>query len=146
MSSKLTNFIQYRNDISHGSISPEEILGFEELIDLVEFIESLAVSLDQLILWEIVKVKQDLKKVTDIGKITEVFSKAKACILLSEGAELNSGQEVYVKKAGGVCVSTIKSIQINSTDVTYVKSTKGDEVGLQVIPPPEKGSLLFVDL
>ncbi len=144
ISSKLVNFIQYRNDSAHGSVATDEILGFEELIEQIDFIYALAKSLDELISWKALEIQLDKGEAKLAGKITEVFKGANACILLTEEVELAVGQELQVKKAGSFRTDQISSMMLDNTTTNRHIAKSGTKIGLQLNLLPAKGSEIYI--
>lgn len=146
VTSKLENFIQYRNDSSHGIVETDEILGHDELNDIIDFISSLSISLEQLVLWKMVEVLNSKNRAVCIGRVTEILPKANAFILTSESARLEVGQEFYVKKGGNFWSSRVESIMFNNAPVDITITEKGDEMGIRLNVLPENKSMVYIIL
>jgi len=141
--SRLSDFIQYRNDSSHGGVSPDEILGHEELDELVDFIMALANSIDSFVKWKIVEKLLKLGEAHAVGHVTEVFPKSNACICVTEKISVSAGQAVLVRKAGNFYEDEIISIRHNDLDVDSYKAEPGVELGFRLGRLPAKGSKVF---
>lgn len=76
-----------------------------------------------------------------IGEFTEYFKKQNAGILYLRDYEISVGEEIYACKADNWIRTSIKSLQLNDTNVESVK--KG-EVGIVTECALEKGYELFV--
>ena len=143
VASRLSDFIQYRNDSSHGAISPDEILGHEVLNDLVEFITNLADTLDQFMKWKMVKLLCGEGKAQYIGRITKIYPKANAFICLTNLVRLECGRAVYVKKGSHFRQDIIHSMQYDGAGVDTFEAQKGTELGMRLSRMPPRGSELY---
>jgi hypothetical protein len=141
---KLSDLIQYRNDCSHGVVEVNEILGHDDLIDMITFIEIICTSLDQLILWKKLEILIEKGSAHAAGRATEVFRTANAFICTSEEMTYEVGQKIYVKKGAFVIVDEITSIQIDDNSVIRAVAKSGDELGMQCKFLPAKGSQLYI--
>lgn len=136
LSSKLTDLIQYRNDCSHGLADADEILGYEDLLDMIDLILALANALDQLIIWKKLEILLERGEAASAGKVSEVFRKAGAFICTSVEGRFEVGRTVYIKTGANMNIDEIISIRINDTDATVVDAVAGQEIGIkcEVIP------------
>lgn len=140
---RLSDFIQYRNDSSHGGVSPDEILGHEELGELVDFIMAFARSIDTFVKWKIVEELLKLGEAHAVGHVSEVFPKSNACICVTEKISVSAGQAVLVKKASDFYEDEIVSIRYNDIDVEAFEAESGVELGFRLRKLPAKGSAIF---
>lgn len=141
--SRLSDFIQYRNDSSHGGASPDEILGHEELDELVAFTIALASSIDGFVKWKVLERLIDLGEAYTVGHITEVFPKSNACICVTGKNSVSTGQIVFVRKTSEFYEDEIVSIQHDDVDVATVDAESGVELGFRLRRLPAKGSKIF---
>jgi hypothetical protein len=128
--SKLANFIQYRNDSSHGIVSPDEIIGHEDLMDFTNFFRSLGDCLSQLVSWKKIELCRSLGTAHKTGTVTEVFQGAGAFILVSEGRRIEVGQSIFIHHGSSVIEATISSMQLNNVSVSEWEGNQGTELGL----------------
>ena len=76
---KLSLLISYRNDAAHGE-PIDNFLGFEALLELCDFVESLCQALAELVTFQVIELKKTGGEVKVIGELTEWFKKPKAGI------------------------------------------------------------------
>ena len=144
VSSKLSNFIQYRNDSSHGIVETDEILGNDDLVDLIDFILCFATCLDELISWKKLEVLEKKNRAIFVGEVKERFSRANAVIVTVKNVRIEFGQNVFVKKDGGFWSTSITSIKLNNVSVSFAHENEGAEVGIQTERLPEKNSKIYI--
>lgn len=143
VAARLSNFIQYRNDSSHGAISPDEILGYEELYELTEFVGDFAENLDQFIKWKMVGMLCRSGRAQAIGRVTEVFRKANAVICVTNEARVKEGQKIYIKKGSEFREDRILTIQLDGDGLNVIDAEAGTELGIMLSRVPRKGSELY---
>lgn len=144
VSSKLSEFIQYRNDCSHGVVQADEILGHLELIELIDFVSALTTAIDQLVSWKKLEHRISKHEAKVSGRVTEVFKRANAFICKSPSANYSLGQRIYVKNGANLYSTLIESLQVEGESVTTAFSTSEIEVGMQVGRTPAKGSDIVI--
>lgn len=142
--SELNNFIEFRNDSSHGI--PDEI-GSQSTIEkhckLVSFaINAISSFLESEILSLLISSGQALK----IGSISEVYKKANAAVLKANcGSFLNVGCYVYFKSKGEFYTQKINSIRINDEDFSEYWAKSDDiEIGFTCEKIPQLKSDVFI--
>lgn len=143
--SRLANFVQHRNDCSHGLATPDEILGHEDLLEMIEFITAVADSLSQLISWKRVEALLENGRAKRIGSANEVFERAEAVVAQVSNSSISLGQKLYWKKGGNFGTTEIASLQVNDKDVKTIDTTDPVELGLKLTLLPKKGTALFID-
>lgn len=143
LSAKLEVFIQYRNDSSHGIIEVDEILGHDEQLELIEFVSALCRTLDNCVRWKMIQSQVDLGNAHFLGRISEVFPKANAAILVGNKAKLKVGQKIHVRKESNLYEDTFYSLQIDGFGTHEILTTNGTEVGIRLEKLPAKGSFLY---
>ncbi len=142
---ELKKLITLRNEAAHrGNI--DYILGFEELRGLCDFLEVLCQALAELVSYQVIKKRIDLKQAIKIGEITEWFSKSKAAVLKSEIGNINLsiGQEVFL--IGEACCQSakIENIHINDTPVNQVQTIQEMEIGLKLSVAAKKDLKIYL--
>lgn len=140
---RLSDFIQYRNDSSHGSVSPDEILGYDELGELIEFIIVFCNALDGLVRWKMMECLLQLGEARHIGYISEVFRKSEACICTTKESKFFVGQSVFLRKGADFTEEKIKSVRYYDKDVSEFDAKDGVELGLRFEQVPQKGSDVY---
>lgn len=143
LSSKLVDLIQYRNDCSHGLADADEILGYEELLDMVDFVLALTNALDQLVIWKKLEVLLERGEATSAGRASEVFKKAGAFVCIATEQRFEVGRKIYIKKGANIKIDEIISIRVNDADLAVVEATLGEELGIRCNTLPSVESQLY---
>ncbi len=144
ISARLRDFIQYRNDSSHGSISTDEILGHDELLELIQFVIDFTKAFDDFIKWKMIEVLLKRGKAILAATVTEVFRKSGAFICITNKVKFQIGQTVFVKKRGDLNQCSIQSLQLNDKNTNIVSAKKGTELGMQLTTLPQKGAQIYM--
>lgn len=146
LSSKLDKLVQYRNDCSHGLVDIDEILGPDELLDLITFVWVLCTTLRDFFESNAFEKLHELGRLREIGIVSEVFAKAGAVVILSKGGRISTGQKVVLAGRLGFFGAEITSIQIEGRSEVTVESAAGQEVGLKLDALPRQNSRIFAIL
>lgn len=144
---ELNELIKYRNDAAHDGASIDNFLGFNALLELCDFVESLCEALIELVTFQLIRCKELIGQVRAIGEITEWFKKNKAGIAkINDLSTLLVGNSLYLVGEGSSCCqfANIASIQINSVSVAEVQTTIGMELGLKFDIDARKGLRLYI--
>ena len=147
---ELKQFIEYRNDAGHGSISVDNILATKKLLDLCDFVEALCQSLAELVTYQILLKKSSIGQAQEVGKVDSWLDQIKVASVILEDLEnttcLSIGKKVYlVKKTSSYCsLATIESMQINKKPKKRVKISSGSKVGLKFNIDAQEGLKLYV--
>lgn len=141
---ELNEFISYRNDAAHGS--PDNVLGASALLELCDFVDALSEALAELVTYQVIKCKESIGQMREVGKITEWFKKSDAGIaVVAEEIKLSVGNQLFLVNEETSCcyLVTINSIQIDENPVNDVQITTEMEVGLKFDLSAKKGLRLF---
>lgn len=141
--SKLADFVQYRNDASHGVVSPDEILGHEELLDMIDFLMRVGSSIDQFIEWKKVEIDLNLGCAESLGEVTEVFAKSNAFICKMECAKLTVGQIISFKYGSSFRSAEVISLQDQGRPVELWTGKVESELGIVCNVLPRKKTKIF---
>jgi translation initiation factor IF-2 len=76
-----------------------------------------------------------------VGKITHYFDKISVAVLQVTDGPVKSGDTILVGEEGVGFTQPVDSMQVEHQQVTEAKS--GDEVGLKVIQPTQKGDNVY---
>jgi len=144
--SRLADFVQYRNDCSHGVATPDEILGHDDLLEMIEFVTVIADSLSQLISWKKVETLLNNNRAKHIGKADEVYHQAGAIVVQSSNTTISVGQKLYWKTGGNFGVTEVLSLRVNDVNMTTIDTTDPIAVGLKLTFLPKKGTKLLSDV
>lgn len=131
IASKLRDFVQYRNDGSHGAVRPDEILGYDQLVELIDFVDFFCRSFNEYLKNKYIEVLKVKKRIRSVGVVKEVFKRSDAFILESR-SDLKVGQTLVWTKKGVCREAAISSIQLDGTSLWEFSSPKLKEVGLRL--------------
>jgi hypothetical protein len=143
---KLSLLISYRNDAAHGE-PIDNFLGFEALLELCDFVESLCQALAELVTFQVIELKKTGGQVKVIGELTEWFKKPKAGIAkVNDIYSLLIGDSLYLVSEGSSCcqLANIESIKIDNDSVNSVQTISGMEIGLKFDIDARKGLYLYI--
>ncbi|ACK72593.1 conserved hypothetical protein [Gloeothece citriformis PCC 7424] len=144
---ELKELIDYRNEAAHGAII-DNVLGYKKLLDLCDFIEALCQALTELVIYHILERQKSIRKVKDIGKITEWFKKPKAGVAKIINANLSVGDRVFLVDLNkSYCqVVKIESIRLNNISQEKISITLETEVGLKFDQDARNDVRLYIDV
>ncbi|TVP64860.1 MAG: hypothetical protein EA343_04610 [Nodularia sp. (in: Bacteria)] len=140
---ELNEFISYRNDAAHGF--PDEVLGASALLELCDFVDALSQALAELVTYQVIKRKESIGQISEIGKITEWLKKPNAYIARVKETKLSVGNNLFLVNEQTSCcyLVAINSIKIDGIGVNDLPTTTGMEVGLQFDLIAKKGLRLY---
>lgn len=81
--SELNILINYRNEAAHGGVV-EDFLGFNELIELCDFVQSFCIALVELFEYKTIKYQENVGKAKKVGEITEWYKNPQAGVATIE--------------------------------------------------------------
>lgn len=129
--SEVKNFVQLRNDVSHGSLdSLEGRDNLERLCDLTSSLIKLVSSLLRKIMLE--KMSNN-KKAIKLGEVTESFGRNGAFIAkLNNKIELSLGDTIYFDNNNGCYEQVIDSMRKDDISINTITSDSDDfELGIK---------------
>ncbi|MEA5524021.1 HEPN domain-containing protein [Nodularia spumigena] len=140
---ELNEFISYRNDAAHGF--PDEVLGASTLLELCDFVDALSQALAELVTYQVIKRKESIGQIREIGKITEWFKKSNAGVAKVGEIKLSVGNNLFLVSEQTSCcyLVAINSIQIDGISVNDLQTTTGMEVGLKFDLSAKEGLRLY---
>ncbi len=129
---ELNELISYRNEAAHGSLI-DDFLGFNALLELCDFVESICEALIDLVTYKVIKQKERIGKAQKIGEITEWFQKPQAGVAQVTDISLKTNSNLFlVNENIAYCQpAVIQSIQIEGKTIQEVKATQNMEIGLK---------------
>lgn len=131
--SGLKDFIDYRNDCSHGSVEVDDVLGISELMLLRDFIYLICSSLVQFVALNVIENTRVISKnkYLKIGNVNEYFKKSKAAIINIDKSRVSIGDILYVKNKYECYPVIVRSMQKNEKNVNFVNAGKySNEIGV----------------
>ncbi|MEG3146338.1 MAE_28990/MAE_18760 family HEPN-like nuclease [Sphingomonas sp. RT2P30] len=141
-SSKLTSFIQYRNDAAHGLVEVEQILGFEELRDYADFIRCLCFVVDQLLKRHGLEHLEAQEKASFVGTVAEVFQNCRT-VCVMDGVSI-SKNDTFIIVTERVCSErVVVSLMMDDVAQQRVVVSAPTEVGILFDAPVPKRAKLY---
>ena len=142
---ELNELIIYRNDAAHGALI-DDFLGFNALLELCDFVESICQALADLFTYKVIERKEKIGKAQKIGKITEWFKKPQAGIAKVANTSLKIDSNLFLVNKNIACCQSvvIQSIQIEGKSVNEVKATTEIEIGLKFDVNAKLGLDLYI--
>lgn len=143
---ELNELIVYRNDAAHTT-SIDNYLGFNALLELCTFTESMCQALTDLFTYKVIEKKEKIGKARCIGEITEWFKKPQAGVAKVSNTLLSIESPLFlVKENIALCQpATVKSIQINSKSVNETQYIEEEmEIGLKFDVDAKQGLNLYI--
>ncbi len=142
---ELNELISYRNDAAHGA-TIDNVLGFDALLELCDFVESLCQALAELVTFQVIERKKKVGHVKVIGEITEWFKNPQAGIAkVNDTYSLLVGDSLYlVSEGSSYCqLANIESIKIDDDSIDKIQTISGMEIGLKFDLNAKKGLYLY---
>lgn len=142
---ELNELISYRNDAAHSSLI-DDFLGFNALLELCEFVESLCQSLNDLFTFQVIKQKEKIGEAINIGKITEWYKTPQAGVAKISKASLAFECDVFLvnQNISWCQFAKVTSIKIVDKSVSKVKVVDETEVGLKFDVDGREGLNLYL--
>lgn len=130
---ELNQLVLFRNQAAHGAIEVDEILGINNLVELVEFVKVLCISLEELFAFNVLEKKVAINEFTCIGSITEWFDQPDAGVAKVRNVTLSKEDRIFLasKTLHYCCVATVKSIHLDNTPYDRLEVKEETEVGLK---------------
>lgn len=140
--SKIKEFVQLRNDASHGEI--DDLISSEVLKDYCNFLLSLIETIREFLMKSVIDKMEVKEKLLMLGKVTESFSNNAVVIKSATSSKISIGDNLYVV-SGSSCFSTkCTSIQLDGVSQESVEDLEIDvEVGMLCEVFIKKHSLLY---
>lgn len=142
---ELNELILYRNDAAHGTLI-DNFLGFDALLELCDFVESICQALADLFTYKVIKQKEIIGEAQNIGKIKEWFIKPQAGVAKIANASLaiNSNLFLINENIAWCQFVTIQSIQVKNQSVDEIEVTDEVEIGLKFDVNTKSGLDLYI--
>jgi hypothetical protein len=142
LESKLSVFIQYRNEAAHGKISVDEILGLEEIEDFGNFIIAVCTVIDELV-WKHKLQRLDSTGASgSFGLVTEAFSNG-IMVGILEGITINVGDDLFLFAERRCTQRRILSLQLNGKAQTSIVIANAIEVGIGLDGPAIRRARIY---
>ncbi|MEG6468733.1 MAE_28990/MAE_18760 family HEPN-like nuclease [Enterobacter bugandensis] len=143
--SEINNFIEVRNDSSHGV--PEQIGSQSILQRNCELIFFLVNSITSFLEKEIFLLLQLTGKTINIGNVTEVFNKAGACVaVLNKGVVISLAENYFFEDSSHFYTQKFSAIKLNGNDINADFSVLDNnmEIGIKCDRLPKRKTSIHV--
>ena len=141
--SKLFNFVQYRNDAAHGTVSVDEVLGQNEIEDYCEFFRSLMTALYEVVTKHAIDWLESNDNAKMIGSVSEIYQD-NVIVAHIEGARISAGDTVYLRSLRSCVTRKILQIKVDDKSEECVILARPVEVGLKLDGTPLKKAKLYL--
>lgn len=143
LESEIKNFVQLRNDASHGVL--DSLDGSENLERFCTLVEKITSSIACYLSHSIILIMESKGNARRVGQVTEVFGQSGAFILKGDTGETFSiNEKLYFIGNSYSCSQGIESIRISDQDVqSFTITTSDDEVGLKCSQLIKKKSKVY---
>lgn len=143
LESKIKNFIDLRNDASHGEI--DNLVNAESLKDYCKFISVLMEVVRQYLSSKLLDVMNDKGKVAELGKVSESFGQSGAFVLKGiKGTSIEVNNQIFITGKNSFKSLSIESIQIDSASREEIVVDDDDtEIGLKCASRVRKNVQVF---
>lgn len=142
---ELNELISYRNDAAHRALI-DDFLGFNALLELCDFIESICQALTDLFTYKVIRKKEINGQAMKIGKITKWFPKPQAGVANIANISLEVNSNLFlIKENIAYCQSAVvQSIQIENKSVNEIETSDEMEIGLKFDINAKEGLNLYL--
>lgn len=140
--SALKNLVQYRNDAAHGSISIDEILGADEIIENANLVLAISTAMNEYFNHSALSLMVSDGRASKIGVVTENL-RDNIIVANIEGASIKLGDGIIITTDRTISSCSILSIQIDDVDHEHAIIANPREVGLKLSEPaPHRANLI----
>ncbi len=141
--SELKDFVQFRNDASHGTIDSLE--GEDNLNRLCEMLIAFVKAITSYLTKSLLSVMENNGKATHLGDVTESFEQNGAFITkVFEGTKISEGEILYFVSNNNCYSQEVGSMMLNDHPVTTVVAEADDyEVGIRCDDKVKKHSKIY---
>jgi hypothetical protein len=147
LESELRDFIQLRNDASHGGLELDELVGEDNLQRYCHLIEKLVLALSSYLHKCLLLKQYDAGKAKKVGVVSEVFGKNGAFIaqVINE-TSLSLGSSIHFVGSNYCFSQEILSLRIDDIDVEHLVSERdGHEVGVKCLNQVKKRADIYIN-
>jgi hypothetical protein len=138
--SELRQIVERRNEAAHGNDLPNEILGTNELLSRIEFLEHLCTAIREFVIAQVCRLElgDDYGNAL-IGVVTHVWPRSEAFELTVSCCSLSVGASVILVGPAACISSAIKSIQLDGEELPQFLGEKGVALGIKMDYLPSEG-------
>jgi hypothetical protein len=128
---ELLLLVNYRNDAAHGALTVADLVGYEVLSELADFIVLLCGLLAEKVQKSVLELGVSKKRSRVCGHITEVLKDSSVVVAPVVG-DFVIGQVIYLA-TDAYCVSrTIENIQLQGVDIVEFSTSEVTELGFKL--------------
>jgi hypothetical protein len=143
LESEIKQFIQLRNDASHGIM--DNLIGVDNLLRLCDLTQGLIFAISSFLRKSLISDKLTAGKINETGIVTEVFKKSGAIVAeFNKDMALNLSDEIIILESNDCYVDLVSSLMINDISVeTVVANHDKFEVGIKLKTLVKKNAKLY---
>lgn len=148
LESELKNFIQLRNDASHGTLDElDDLEGFANLERFFLLIKNFIRIVSSFFRSNILGYYISTNKVAEVGYVSEIFRNGACIIKARRNVLIKVKTEFYLDEKNNCTKIVLDSLQINSANFTSVKCKQDDlEIGLKFSTSVRKKSKVYITI
>jgi MAE_28990/MAE_18760-like HEPN len=128
---EMAQLVEYRNDAAHGSVSVDNILALDYLLEFCDFIAPLCDAILEIVQLIGLKFLSEAGRAITLGHVSELLKNNTVLIFEMRG-KLCVGDTIYLKGKNYCFEREVISIQIDDVNQTRVDLTIPQEVGVAI--------------
>jgi len=132
--SRLSEFVQYRNDSAHALVEIDEILGHDEIVDLADFVMSFCLCLSDYVEKSSIEHLMSSGLATKIGVVAEI-KRNNIVVCNVEGATVKMGDVIHLITSNSYGVRTVCGLMLNDVSTDKVVVANAVELGIKLDLP-----------
>lgn len=131
---RLEDVVERRNQVAHRGGGPDDILGPEEMRDLVDFVEAICQGIYAVIARDYIEREYiDTKKATELSVIVGPIKKGTVVVIANPGIRTSKGQPVICTAGvSKVLYGRVTCVQVDGAPCDYVDDANIAEIGIEV--------------
>jgi len=150
--SQLKKLVEYRNEAAHGKVSKDKsnLLKSNLLLELCDFIETICLSLSELVRYRTLQKQEKHNFAEEIGTVKRFYDDRKVAeIVIDKETNISVGESIYLVRDGDDCrecqVAVIENIRIDKSNIDKQKAilSNGMKVKLELNVITSKNAKLY---
>lgn len=131
---RLEDLVERRNQVTHRGGSPDNILGPDEMRDLVDFVEAVCRGVYEVVVRDYLESEYLVpKKATELIVKEGPYSNNTVVVVENPNVGVRIGHPVFcVAGVSRVYIGSVRGLQVNEIDVDIVDDPGVDEIGIKV--------------
>ena len=141
--SVLKDFVSYRNDAAHGR--PNQILGYDELLRALRFIDCLCTALAEVFSKSRVMRLINSGKAKELGTVKEVFAQPRAIVAELNSGSIRVGTQLIFHNQSQIVLGYVRELQLDGEKSQKIEIRNSIEVGIKLDVLPKKSMRVLID-